>query len=145
MARNKNTITLMGSLLSKEGNAGEEIFPGYAITVNNAGLVVKQTQVLEPRIAVAVENDFLGKTIDDSYAVDERTYYKVPVRGSEMNMKVKNGATAIQLEDPLALSNDGTVVKHGGDVTAQTIIGFAKEAVDNSGGSVEVFIAVEIA
>jgi len=145
MARENNTITLMGSMPTKEANAAVEVFPGYAVTLNNAGGLVLQSNVLEPRIAVVVEDDMKGKTIAGSYAVDERTSYKIPRRGDEMNLKVAAAAPAISLEDPLALAGDGTVVKHGGDVSVETVIGFAREAVDNSGGSSEVFIAVEFA
>lgn len=145
MARENNTITLQGSMPTKEANASVEVFPGYLVTLNGSGEIALQAAVLEPRIAVVVEDDMKGKTIVDSYGVDERTSYKVPRRGDLLNAKVAAGAAAIVVGDALASAGDGTVAKHGGNVATQTVIGFADEAVDNSGGAEEVFLAVEFA
>ena len=144
MSREHNTITLQGSMPTKEANAAAEVFPGNAIALDSAGDAVLQATVLEPRIGVATEDGKGGGTIEDSYAVGERVTYKVPRRGDVMNVRVGAGAAAIALQAPVALAA-GKFVVHGGDVAVQTVIGYALEAVDNSGGAEDVFIAVEFA
>lgn len=144
MAIEKQTITLMGEMQLKEAPALAETFPGQLVTLNSSLQAIVQTAKVQPRIAVVVEGDMLGRTIEQSYAAGENLLYKIPRRGDEMNLRVATGAAAIVAGDLLAVDTAGKVKKHGADFAAETVVGYAKEAVTNVSGS-DVFIAVEIA
>lgn len=144
MALEKQTITLMGEMQLKEAAALAETFPGQLVTIDANGKAIVQTGKVQPRIAVAVEGDMHGRTIEQSYAAGENLLYKIPRRGDEMNLRVATNAAAIAFGDPLAVDTAGKVKVHGGDFAAETVIGYAKEAVTNVSGS-DVFISVEIA
>ena len=144
MAKSRSeTIRLLGMPIMKEGQASEAINPGYLIEFGGTNdIQVQDTAQQNCRRAFALENDLLGKTINDAYSTNERVRYASFSPGQELQAKVAAAAPAIVKGDALEAAGDGTLRK----LTAGgTTIAFALEAVDNSSGTAEVFIQIEVA
>jgi hypothetical protein len=153
----KNRILIMGDPIQKEAAAGGTITPGHLVQYSAADTVtVHGTAGGNARKAFAREWDIQGKGIDNDYSSGERVMYYVCRPGDEVYALVAAGASAISVGDALESAGDGTLRKKAAttiDATATTtyteyedsVVGYAKEAVNNSGGSSEARIKVEVA
>lgn len=146
-----NTITLYGHGCRKEGIASEAITPGHLVEFGGSNDLQKHsTAAGNARKAFAVENDLIGDGIDDAYAVDDQVQYNVFQTGDEVYALVAAAATAITKGAALESAGDGTVrIQTASAATADTerdsVVAYALEAVDNSGGGSAVRIRIEVA
>ena len=137
------TISLKGEPLLKEGAASAAISPGHFVEFGGTKDIRKQsTAQANARRAIALENDLEGKGITVAYAANSNVRYGSFHPGQEAQVRVAAAAPAIVKGDALELAGDGTVRKLTG---SGNIIAFALEAIDNSSGSSEVWINLEIA
>lgn len=105
-----------GRYFLKERSAAAVITPGDLVESDGAGGVqVHSTVGGEGQRAFALENDLIGKGIDDDYAASDSVRYGVFPRGAEINA---NGSEAISEGDLVESAGDGTVrvVSAGGGV-----------------------------
>ena len=128
------TIILKGSetAISEECPAGGAITPGHLINKNSSGAFVVQATAsvaVVPRFAV--ENDLVGKGIDDAYASGDFVQSRICQPGTVVNALVAAAAVAITAGDLLEAHTDGTVKKASTGVA----IAKAEETLDNSGGA----------
>lgn len=136
-------ICLKGTPIQNEAIAQEEIFPGHLVEYRSDGQVEKQdTAQQDCRRSWAMENGWLGESIRTSYKANDRVMIAAMHAGQQVQARVAASATAIVIGDALEAAGDGTVRK----LTANgAIIGWALEAIDNSSGSTEVFVNMEVA
>lgn len=143
MAKSKpEVISLKGEPILKEGQASAAIKPGHLVEFGGGkDIRVQSTAQGDCRRAFALENDLLGKSITDTYATNERVRYGSFHGGQEVLARVAASAPAITKGDALEAASTGTVRKH---TTGGAVIGFALEAIDNSTGTKEVFLSMEV-
>jgi len=144
-------IRLKGQGIRKEGIASGTIRPGHLVEFGGANdLQVHSTAAATARKAFAVENDLIGNGIDVNYTVGEQVQYEVYASGAEVYALVAAGAAAIEKGDPLQSAGNGTLRIQATDAATDdtqrnSLVAYALEDVDNSGGSSVVRIRVEIA
>ena len=145
------TITLKGHGCRKEGLASEAISAGHLVEFGgSADLQKHSTAAGTARKCFALENDLVGGGIDDAYASGDQVQTAVFMSGCEVYALVAASAPAIAKGDALESAGDGTLRKAATDAATDTtqrnsIVGYALEAVDNSGGGAPARIRVEVA
>ena len=146
-----NTIILYGQGCRKEGIASEAITPGHLVEFGGSNDLQKHsTAAGNARKAFAVENDLIGDGINDAYATGEQVQYNVFQSGDEVYALVADGATAITKGAGVESAGDGTVrilatAAATEESERDSVVGYALEAVDNSGGGSAVRIRIEVA
>lgn len=125
--------------------------PGYLVMVESTNLVTYHTVSggIAPIPMFAQENEFLGKTIDTAYAVDERLQVWIPTRGDVVNAVLKKGQN-VGIGDRLVSNGDGTlkiyVLTGSNKEDSRAIVGLAMEAINlTASTAVDTHIAVRIA
>lgn len=143
------TIDLLGTGLRKEATvaSGATIKPGYLVRLTSTGLNTHNVAAGNHGRIFAVENDIAGKDIGDTYTVGEKCQYAAFPPGSEVLCRLAAAATAIAVGDYVESNGTGTVRKASTNAATSEaqragIIGYALEAVDNSGGGSEVTIRI---
>lgn len=144
------TIVLDGYVTRKEATAAAALSPGHLIKLNTAGKVLKHATAggtLSPSFAVEYEYD--TSDIATAYATGDRVRYVVATTGARIKGKLAASAAAIVIGDYLESAGDGTLRKVSTDTATsqdeRNSVRFqAVEAVNNSSGSSEVFIKVEV-
>lgn len=144
------TVVLDGPVVFKEATSAGALSPGHLIKLNTAGKVVKHATAggtLSPMFAI--EYEFDSSDIDTAYASGDRVRYVVASTGCRIKAKVAATAPAIVIGDYLESAGDGTLRKVIADTATsqneRNSVRFqAVEAVNNSSGSSEVFIKVEV-
>jgi hypothetical protein len=139
-ATTPKTVELYGVGCQHEDVATVAITPGYLVERNATGVAPHSTAGDVANLHFAVEDDMVGDTIDDEYAIGANVIFKTYAAGSGIYAVVAAAATAITKGAFLASAGDGTLELAGTDVIA---VAQALEAVDNSGGGTEVRIKVE--
>lgn len=147
------TVLKKGNPIVKEAVASEAITPGHLVEFGGTNDVQKHSTASgNARKAFMREQDYIGQDIDTACAAGDRIPYFVGRTGDEVRGLVAAGAAAIAKGDPLESAGDGTVKLHsppsdaaGTTIKHDAIVGYAMEAVDNSGGSEAVRIAIEVA
>ena len=138
---NPETIIINADPILRERKAVGTIKPGHLVKVTAEGFLKKQDQAkIQCQKAFAIENDIVGKGINDEYIDGELVKYGIFRGGSILYARLAAGADELLLGDSLEAGNDGTVAKQTED---GSIIGYAMESVDNSTGLTEVFIKIE--
>ncbi len=140
----KKTIILKGMGIRKERAADGAITPGHLVYLKSTDKVgVHATAGGNAQKAFAFEDDLQGGAIATAYADGAIVQYEVMQRGSEVNALIADGES-IAIGDPLESAGDGTLQKHtppvdsSAEITtiyADSIVGYALEAVDMSGSS----------
>jgi len=131
--------------------AATTIKPGHLIEELAAGTVQEHGgTALNAQKLFALTDLTLGGTRDDVYAAASLVRYGAFNTGQRVFGRVAVGSVAIVIGDELQSNGDGTVEKLvASAATAQSardsIVGYAREAIDNSGGSAEVFIELRVA
>lgn len=131
--------------------AASAIKPGHLIEELAAGTVQEHSgTALNAQKLFALTDLTLGATIDDAYAVAALVRYGAFNTGQEVFGRVAVGSVAIVIGDALQSNGDGTVEKLATDTATDdtqrdSVVGYAREAIDNSGGSAEVFIKLRVA
>ena len=116
--------------------------PGMLLEVITGGYVRKhaatESEVTPPMFAL--EDELQGRGIDDNYAVSSKIQVWIPGRGDRVYALLKNGVSVVA-GDPLASGGDGTLIKYvGTSVKPNQIVAIAMEAVNMSGGRIDVMI-----
>lgn len=141
MARSTDEkIILKGDPIIKEAQCSAAVKPGHFLAL--AGKKVKPwaTAKVAMRKSIALENDLIGKGINDGYAKGERVITASLHSGQEVLVRIAAGAAAITAGDGLEAKGDGTVRKK----TNGVVIGYALSAIDNSAGTTEDFVQMEV-
>lgn len=131
--------------------AASAIKPGHLVEELAAGTVQEHAgTALNAQKLFALTDLTVGGTIDDAYAVGSLVRYGAFSTGQKVFGRVAVGSVAIVKGDALQSNGDGTVEKlvidaATDDTQRDSIVGYALEAIDNSGGSVEVFIELRVA
>jgi len=117
------------------------ILPGHLV-IETGGLVgVNATaDALAQKLFAQTKLSIAGD-IDTAYASGETVSYGAYHAGQEVSALVAAGATAIPDGSPVASAGDGTL-KVG---TVATAIGYATEALDNSGGATVARLSIRVA
>lgn len=150
MAKSK-TIKLKSYIdVQEEYVLSEIVKPGYLLQLASTNLVAYHAtaagEVLIPMFAQ--ENEFLGKTVGDAYAVGDKLQVWIPTRGDQVNAVLKAGQKVV-IGDNVVSNGDGTLKKTtstaSDPLTAGMIVGVAVEAVDlTASGAVDTLVAVRI-
>lgn len=153
MSDSANTILLAPAdahITVKEALAGGAITPGHLLEKTSTGtVVVHNSSNVAAQKMFALENLPVAGGIADAYASGDTVRYAILKSGDEVNVLVADGTSAIVKGVFLTSNGDGTVVTvtdtAGVTPLDSVIIGTALESVDNSGGSVDVRIKMEVA
>lgn len=131
------TIVVKGDFIRKEGEASGAITPGDLIEFGGANeLQAHATVGGQARRAYALENDLIGKGIDDAYAAGEQVQYGVFVPGAEVYARLAAGETCAK-GDALESAGNGRLQVSSTPVEG-SIVGYAMEAQATAGGRVRV-------
>jgi pyruvoyl-dependent arginine decarboxylase (PvlArgDC) len=149
-----STITLKGEGIQKEDVAHAIITPGdlveRVVVSTVTGVRKHSTAAANARKMFALEFIEIGRGIDDNYAAGERCLYSHFHSGEEVLARLAAGATAVTVGAALESAGDGTLRVAAADAATDTtqrdsIVGYAKEAVDNSAGVTPARIRVMVA
>ena len=142
-----HTIGLKGDWILKEGEASEGITPGHLVEFGGSNdLQLQSTAAGVARRAFALENDLVGKGVDDAYVAGDTVRYGVFEQGAEVYAWLDGGENVAKGAQ-LVPAGDGSLAEVGSGEEA-SICAFAMEAVDNSGtsaGGAHKRIIVEVA
>jgi hypothetical protein len=131
--------------------AASTIVPGDLIEVTTAGTVQEHsTAAANAQKLFALPNIANGGGIDDAYLAAETVRYGKAHSGQAVYARVAAAAAAIVIGDALESAGDGTLRKvvtaaATPDTARDSIVAYATEAVDNSGGGTVVRIQAEVA
>jgi hypothetical protein len=157
MSQPVQKIFLIGSILGEPivgaalSAAATAIVPGDLIEFTSAGTVQEHgTAAVNAAKMFADENIAVGGTIDDAYGAGEDVLFGTAHSGQKVNARVAAGAPDIVKNDPLESAGDGTLRKAVADAATDTaqrdaLVGYADEAVANSGGGTIVRIRIRVA
>lgn len=141
----------MGAPILNERLAGEAgILPGHLVEESAGNVVLHSTAAGNAQKLFAQCNLATSGDIDTAYANGETVSYGAYHSGQEVNALVAAAATAIPDGAALESAGDGTLrVQTAAAATSQasrdSVVAYAMEAVDNSGGGAAVRIKVRIA
>lgn len=125
----------------REGILGGVVTPGMLLNIRSAAAVVAHNEAgQECQVAVAVENDLVGKGIADNYANGERVRYQILPDGAKF-YGLLAASMNIVLGDLLTSNGDGMLKEAG---ATDFVIGIARTALV-TGVGVTGRIAVEVA
>lgn len=161
-SRNPKKIILRGDPIRKEAPVGASVIPGMLVAFDPVleELIPHGVAGGNAAPAFAVEQDFLGKTIDDPYVVGpgghDRAQYVISRQGDEIYAFLapgenvakgafleSDGLGALQEHTPLAADGAGALPANQ-VVYVRPIVARAIEAVDNALGIVPVRIRAEV-
>ena len=156
MAQSPQVIELLtdtnGSFIHTEAiaAAGSAIIPGMLVEETATGVQEHSTGDGNAQKLFALTDLITAGTIDDTYAVGQTVRYGAAHSGQEVYAWVPAAATAITKGAALSSNGDGTlknVAASAATSEAQrdSIVGYALESVDNSGGGSAVRIKVRVA
>ncbi len=137
-------------IISERQATAAGIIPGHLVEEALGKVKVHATAAANAQRLFAQKNIATAGDIDKAYALDELVSYGAYCRGQEVNALVAAAAPAIIDGDALESAGDGTVRKAVVDAATDTtqrdsIVGYAIENVDNSGGGSAVRIKIRVA
>jgi len=121
--------------------AADGILPCHLVKEGSTTVAVNNDNGSKAQPLFVQLNAPIGGDINTSYKAGETVRYGAYHTGQEVTALVAAGALAITKNTPLTSAGDGTL-KVG---TVDNAVGYAREAVDNSGGSTVVQILIRIA
>ena len=134
------TVVLKGGFVRKEEEASAAITPGHLVEFDASGTLKPHATVGgAARRAFALENDVIGKGIDDAYASGDNVIYGVFHQGAEVYAKLHAGDTCSK-GDALESAGDGTLQVSSTPVEG-SIVGWAMEDSSAAGARVRVEVA----
>lgn len=108
-ARLHNRIDLLFIGEYEEGIAAAVIRPGEVIAVNADGLLIPHaTAGTCYAVLVAIQDQKMGRTVDDDYQIGERVPYIIPRIGDVLAMLVESAETP-DFDEFLTTTNSGTL------------------------------------
>lgn len=127
--------------LQREGKTAGVVRPGMLLNIRNQAAIVAHNEAgQECQVAVAVENDLVGKGIDDNYANPEQIRYVILGDG-ERFFGIIDENQNIVAGDLLSSSGDGTLREA---VNVDFVIGIARTGAV-TGAAATARIVVEVA
>ncbi|MBW2672312.1 MAG: hypothetical protein JRD89_02700 [Deltaproteobacteria bacterium] len=117
-----STIILKGNPIRKEGVAAAEITPGMLLTYDESGNLIPHDVAGGTAAPMfAVEQDYIGGSITDTYAVGDQVAYVIPRPGDEIYAILKQNENVV-VGDFLESGGSGTLRKlvSGGPATLIT-------------------------
>jgi len=116
-----------------EAEASVVVMPGMMVEPVAGGTFVPHSTdgSAHPKM-FAVENDLIGRTIDDEYAIGERMILISPRQGDRVLVLLENGEE-VEFGTPVTSTGNGRV--RVGVEGTDDIVGFSREAFDMSGSS----------
>jgi len=136
------TIALKGGFIRKEGEASAAITPGYLVEFGGANdLQAHATAGGSARKAFALENDLIGKGVDDAYAAGETVQYGVFEQGAEVMATLAVSQT-IAKGDRLVSNGNGQLREIGTEPEQDSIVGWAMEAVTTTSATARITVEV---
>jgi len=145
-----NTIVVKGRGIRKERQAAAAINPGHLLELVSTGKVKVHAGAAKNASSMfAIENDLIGNAVTDGYVTDDNVLYESLPPGSEVYARLAAAATAVTVGAFMESAGDGTLRILTTDTATDntqrnSVVGVALEAVDNSAGSAEVFVLVEV-
>lgn len=145
MTRTINLKDNGGALMAaKEGEASSAITPGHLVEFGGANdLQVHGTAGGPARKAFALENDLIGKGIDEAYAAGETVRYGVFASGAEIYAWLDGGQNVAK-GDPLVSAGDGSLAGVATETEQDSIVAYALEAVNNSAATAGVHARIKV-
>lgn len=143
MANPNRTILIKGELQEyhDEARAAEATKPGRLLQKIAAGTVQNNQLVAgNVPIYVAMEDVYIGHTVDDTYATGDLVQFHVAQKGDWLMLRLPAAAAAIAKGDRLEFVAGGLVQKLASGVAAF----IAEGAVDNSSGAADVEILASV-
>lgn len=135
------TITIKGDFILKEGEASEAITPGHLVEFGGAADLRKHATIGgQARKAFAVENDLIGKGIDDAYAAADSVKYVVPVPGAEVYALLLTGESCSK-GDFLESAGNGTLQVASTPIEGSSVA-VALEAITGAGAPKRVKVEI---
>ena len=145
MANNTIKVKKYSDVIEEKVASGV-ITPGMLLIIDNADKVKAHNAVDKDATPIfALENELLGKGINDAYAIGEPVQCWIPYRGDIVNAILADGEN-VAIGDALTSSGTGMLKKHVLDAGASgtpwgvyplQIVAYATEALDLSGSSGE--------
>lgn len=127
------TIALKGDFIRKEREANAAIIPGNLIEVMSTGFVRKHSTLGgQGQKAFALENDLIGKGIDDAYAAGDQVQYGVFSPGTEIYAWLQINESSV-IGDFLESDGLGNLAVASSPIEGSNIA-IALEAVTGGGG-----------
>lgn len=112
--------------VQREGKTAGVVRPGMLLNIRNQAAIVAHNEAgQECQAAVAIENDLVGKGIDDNYANPEQIRYAV-LRDGDKFFGIIDENQNIAVGDLLASSGDGTLKEAA---VTDFVLGIARSAV----------------
>lgn|SRR5512146_187176 len=137
----KNTIALKGDYVRKERKANAAITPGHLVELMSTGNIRKHATIGgQSAKAFALENDLIGKGIDDAYAANDSALYGVFAPGAEVYALLLLGESC-SVGDYLESAGDGTLQVASTAVPSSNVA-IALEAVTGGGTAKRVKVEV---
>lgn len=137
-----NTINLKGDGIRKEAVASSPIMPGHLVEFGGAQeMRVHSTAAAHARPAFALENDLIGRGIDDAYAAGEVVQYMVFPPGAEINALLSYGENVTK-GAKLTSNGDGTLRLATG---TNHVVAYAMDALNLSAADEDARLRVEVA
>ncbi len=138
-------VLLKGDPIRKEGVAGAAITPGMLVNYDANGNLVPHAGVgMNAAPTFALEQDFLGKDLDASYAIGDQVQVATCRPGDEIYALLDAGAN-VKKGDFLESNGAGALQAFSNQAYQfHAIVCRAAENKDNSGGYTPVRIRVEV-
>jgi len=148
----QNVIVLRGDpTLDDTQTAAETITPGHLVAFDGSGNIVKHSVAAgNAQKLFAANLPERNQAIGDAFSTNDRVRLVRAHGGVRIHALVAAAAAAIAKGAPVESAGDGTVralASSAATSEAQrdSVVGYAAEAVDNSGGGAEARIAIDIA
>lgn len=156
MAQAGQTVSLRTSIsgtpiLTERLAGAAGILPGHLVQETGlADVIVHGTAATNAQRLFAQINISNAGTLADAYLDNETVSYGAYHGGQEVRALVAASAAAIVVDDPLESAGDGTLRKAVADAATDTvqrdsIVGYAIENVDNSGGGTVAKLNIRVA
>lgn len=138
-ATTPKTIDLGGGhSVQREAVAGGTIRPGMLIAVSGATAIAHSVPGGTAQAAFAVENDLVGKGIDDTYANGNNVIYRVFPEGARVYALLASGQN-VSAGAPLQSNGAGALSAAS---TADNVVAKAVESVDASAGITRIRVEI---
>lgn len=139
-----NTIILKGNPPRFEGAAAAIITPGYLLDYDGSGdLILHAGSAAFAQKMIAVEEDFMGEEITETYASGDRVQYVIGRPGDVLYLMLADNET-VAIGDPLGSKGDGTLAELTIDATVVegALVAYAEEAVTTSGAIARIRVRI---
>jgi len=142
---------IQGEPAVKEKLTAAALTPGHLVELTTSDTLQKHSTAAKTASKTfALTDTAVGGDIDTAYASGARARYGAFGSGQEVYALVAASAAAIVIDDSLESAGDGTLRKvvtdtATDDTQRNSIVAYAIEAVDNSGGGAEARIRVVVA